>query len=211
MTAEERRDFILARIQENGSIQISEIAEILQVSKMTVHRDLALLEELGRLRRIHGGAVPVAGTAANEQEPKSLPRSKAGECLICTRPPTQHLLYTLTTRSGEQHQACCPHCGISAHLFYGDQIVMALTADYLTGKLHVAQTSHFLCGSEAAPCCHPSILTFEDEQMARRFQSGFGGTLGSLNDAIRFLREEITLNPDKDGCPHCAAAAKRDS
>ena len=208
MTAEERRDFILNRLQEQGSIQIAEISETLQVSKMTIHRDLVLLEQLGHLRRIHGGAVPSAGAPSKDGEARTLPSSKSGECLICTRPPTQHLLYALTTRSGEQRQACCPHCGVSAHLFYGDQIVMALTADYLSGKLHAAQNSHFLCGSEAAPCCRPSILTFEDEEMARRFQRGFGGVLGTLNDAIHYLREEMTLDPERDGCPHCAAARK---
>ncbi len=209
MTAEDRRDFILAQLREGGSVQISTLAEQLKVSKMTIHRDLISLEDLGCLRRIHGGAVPLPGDPEREETSRGMPNSKPGECIICTRPPTQHLLYTLTARSGEQWQSCCPHCGISAHLIYGDQIVMALTADYLTGKLHAVQSSHFLLGSVAAPCCHPSILTFEDEQMARRFQTGFGGTLGSLNDAIRFLREQMTLNPEKDGCPHCAAAIKQ--
>lgn len=179
---------------------------------MTIHRDLALLEEKGALKRIHGGAVPVVGaaTAPALVSEDGLSSSRLGECLICTRPPTQHLLYTMTSRNGEQCQACCPHCGISAHILYGDKIVMALTADYLTGKLHPAQNSWFLFGSEAAPCCHPSILTFESEQMARRFQTGFGGTVGRLNDAIKALREEMVLNPEKDGCPHCAAAQEGD-
>ncbi len=205
MTSRERRGMILTRLKESGSLQVTELSEELQVSKMTIHRDLALLEEKGALRRIHGGAVPVPGAPATSTTVDALPASKLGECLICTRPPTQHLLYTMTSRSGEQCQACCPHCGISAHIHYGDKIVMALTADYLTGKLHAAQNSWFLYGSVAAPCCHPSILTFEDEQMARRFQTGFGGTVGRLNDAIKYLREDMILDPDKDGCPHCAA------
>lgn len=205
MTSRERRGKILAQIKEAGSIQVTELSDALQVSKMTIHRDLALLEEKGALKRIHGGAVPVAGADSHEEKSVPLPHSKSGECLICTRPPTQHLLYTMTSRTGERCQACCPHCGISAHILYGDKIVMALTADYLTGKLHAAQTSWFLLGSVAAPCCHPSILTFEDEQMVRRFQTGFGGTVGRLNDAIKYLREEMVLNPDKDGCPHCAS------
>lgn len=208
MTTEERRELILERLRTGGSIQASDLARELQVSKMTIHRDLELLEKQGMLKRIHGGAVPVAEMRDPSGDTDTLPPSKPGECLICTRTPAQHLLYSLTTKSGEQRVACCPHCGISAHLLYGGQILMALTADYLTGKLHAAQNSYFLLGSVAAPCCSPSILTFEDEQMARRFQTGFGGTVGSLNDAIRFLREDMLLDPEKDGCPHCATGLK---
>jgi hypothetical protein len=200
---------ILARLKEAGSLQVADLAEVLEVSKMTIHRDLALLEEQGVLKRIHGGAVPLEVSVRSGLTEGSLPAETPGKCLICTRPPTQHLLYTLTGRNGEQRQACCPHCGISAHLLYGDNIMMAFTADYLTGKLHAAQNSFFLLGSIAAPCCHPSILTFEDEQMAQRFQAGFGGSIGQLNDAIRFLREAMVLNPEQDGCPHCAEALKR--
>ncbi len=208
MTSSDRREMILAQLQAAGNLQVADLAAEFQVSKMTIHRDLVLLEEKGLLKRIHGGAVPRAVSPGPAGDMKSFPEGRQGECLICTRAPTQHLLYTLTGKHGEQRQACCPHCGISAHLLYGENIMMAFTADYLTGKLHAAQNSYFLLGSVAAPCCHPSILSFEDEQMVRRFQTGFGGTVGRLNDAIRYLREEMVLDPEKDGCPHCAAALK---
>lgn len=205
MTAEERKTWIRNQLHESGSVQVAELAAQLQVSKMTIHRDLLQFEEAGEVRRVHGGAVMRAKVAA-EPVKDFVPQTASGECLICHRPPTQHLLYTMTTGHGAQQQACCPHCGISAHILYGSQIIMALTADYLSGRLHAAQNSWFLLGSVAAPCCHPSILTFEDEQMARRFQTGFGGSVGRLNDAIDFLREAMTLDPTRDGCPHCAAA-----
>jgi len=211
MTSSERRKMILARLQSAGNLQVTDLSEEFEVSKMTIHRDLVMLEETGVLKRIHGGAVPTAALKNTSDELTSFPESRQGECLICNRPPTQHLLYTLTGKNGEQRQACCPHCGISAHLLYSENIMMAFTADYLTGKLHAAQSSYFLLGSVAAPCCHPSILTFEDEQMVRRFQTGFGGTVGRLNDAIKYLREVMILDPDKDGCPHCAEGAGRNA
>jgi len=207
MTAEGRRAQIRNQLQEFGSVQVSELAAQLQVSKMTIHRDLLQFEAEGEVKRVHGGAVLVTKVGGGAEPVKdSVPQTNSGECLICHRPPTQHLLYTMTTNSGKQCQACCPHCGISAHILFGGQIIMALTADYLSGRLHAAQNSWFLLGSVAAPCCHPSILTFEDEQMARRFQTGFGGQIGRLNDAISFLREAMTLDPNKEACPHCAAA-----
>ncbi|WP_020676652.1 DeoR family transcriptional regulator [Geopsychrobacter electrodiphilus] len=209
MTSSERQKLILAKLQAAGNLQVVDLAENFQVSKMTIHRDLVLLEEKGFLKRIHGGAVQSADSRQNAGDVTSFPESRQGECLICTRPSTQHLLYTLTGKKGEQRQACCAHCGISAHILFGDNIMMALTADYLTGKLHAAQNSFFLLGSVAAPCCHPSVLTFEDEQMARRFQTGFGGKVGRLNEAIMFLRETMMLNPEQDGCPHCAEVLRQ--
>lgn len=210
MTAEVRRERIRSQLQEFGSVQVTELAAQLQVSKMTIHRDLLQFEAAGEVKRVHGGAVLVAKLGV-ERVKDTVPQTTSGECLICHRPPTQHLLYTLTTSGGEQRQACCPHCGISAHILFGGKIIMALTADYLSGRLHSAQNSWFLLGSVAAPCCHPSILTFEDEQMVLRFQTGFGGRVGRLNDAMNFLREAMTLDPNKAGCPHCAAAREAKS
>ena len=80
---------------------------------------------------------------------------------------------------------------------------MALTADFLTGKLHSAQHSFFVMGSVASPCCRPSMLTFAEESMAQRFQTGFGGKVGSFNDALQYLKDDMTLH-QAAGCPHCA-------
>lgn len=47
---------ILASLNESGIIKISEIAESLNTTEMTIRRDLKQLEEDGLLVRIHGGA-----------------------------------------------------------------------------------------------------------------------------------------------------------
>ena len=121
-----------------------------------------------------------------------------GACQICRRPVGQHLLYSLTLTNGEQRHACCPHCGVSLHL--------ALTTDFLTGRPHPVQQTVFVLGSVVVPCCLPSMLTFEDEAMARRFQTGFGGRIGRLENALDYLREAMSLHQEGEGCPHCAAA-----
>jgi len=49
---------ILSVIEENGSfIRVADLAEILEVSEMTIRRDLLILEEKGFLKRTHGGAL----------------------------------------------------------------------------------------------------------------------------------------------------------
>jgi len=54
--ADERRRSILDELTEHGSVQIDHLADQLDVSRMTVHRDLNQLEEKGLLRKVRGGA-----------------------------------------------------------------------------------------------------------------------------------------------------------
>ncbi len=208
MRGTQRRKELLDWLEQEKSLSLLQIVERFGVSKMTAHRDLDLLERRKSLRRIHGGAVTLDKPTA-----VALPASNhvagQGTCMICFRPASQHLFYSLTLTNGEQRVACCPHCGASAHLMLGDQVAMALTADYLTGRPHPAQGSHFVLGSAAVPCCKPSMLTFEDADMAQRFQDGFGGTIGTLKEAIKYLQEEMSLHREEEGCPHCVALARQ--
>jgi DeoR/GlpR family transcriptional regulator of sugar metabolism len=55
----ERRIDILKILEQNGFASVSLLAESLGVSDMTIRRDFDYLEEKKKLRRVHGGAVPV--------------------------------------------------------------------------------------------------------------------------------------------------------
>lgn len=54
---EERRRRIARLVREAGSVTIGSLESEFGISPMTARRDLAALEEEGRVRRIHGGAV----------------------------------------------------------------------------------------------------------------------------------------------------------
>jgi len=56
MTFDERKQFIIAYLEDNGSIESSYIMSELRISDMTVRRDLDKLEEKEILVRTHGGA-----------------------------------------------------------------------------------------------------------------------------------------------------------
>ncbi|WP_319568215.1 DeoR/GlpR family DNA-binding transcription regulator [Cohaesibacter marisflavi] len=56
MKAEERRQQILSMVQSQKTVQLDHLAKELGVSRMTVHRDLDLLESRGLLRKERGGA-----------------------------------------------------------------------------------------------------------------------------------------------------------
>lgn len=55
---EQRRRFLLDRLERQGKIVATEISQELQVSEDTVRRDLNELAAAGKLRRVHGGALP---------------------------------------------------------------------------------------------------------------------------------------------------------
>lgn len=58
MKPQERRDRIAALVGDTSKVSVVELAELLETSRETVRRDLALLSEQGVLRKVHGGAVP---------------------------------------------------------------------------------------------------------------------------------------------------------
>ncbi|MDN3025348.1 substrate-binding domain-containing protein [Streptomyces sp. S.PB5] len=57
MHAEERHQAILRRLRDIGSIRVSDVAQELGVSSVTIRRDVETLDERGLLARVHGGAV----------------------------------------------------------------------------------------------------------------------------------------------------------
>ena len=57
-TPAERQGQILRRLQEQGFVTVSDLAERLDVSEVTIRKDLQALEERDLLYRTHGGATP---------------------------------------------------------------------------------------------------------------------------------------------------------
>jgi DeoR/GlpR family transcriptional regulator of sugar metabolism len=57
VTTYERRQSLLEMLRKQPSLRVPELAKALDVSEGTVRNDLNALEEEGRLRRVHGGAV----------------------------------------------------------------------------------------------------------------------------------------------------------
>jgi len=53
----ERHDRILELVETQHAVSVSRLCEILDVSEMTIRRDLRLLSNKGLLTRVHGGAV----------------------------------------------------------------------------------------------------------------------------------------------------------
>lgn len=74
MLARQRQERILEALRASGGVRVSDLTEELQVSYMTIRRDLDALAERGLVDKVHGGATIASQRSADEPgfEAKSL-------------------------------------------------------------------------------------------------------------------------------------------
>ena len=82
MIPSRREALILNLLQELGVASVSDLSEHCRCSAMSVRRDLRRLEEQGRIRRTHGGAVLVAPSASPLSSPRHRGLLEAGVSLV---------------------------------------------------------------------------------------------------------------------------------
>ncbi|MEW6225433.1 MAG: DeoR/GlpR family DNA-binding transcription regulator [Chloroflexota bacterium] len=66
MLARQRQAYILERVREVGAVRVADLARELEVSDMTVRRDLEILHDQGLLEKVHGGATAISALASYE-------------------------------------------------------------------------------------------------------------------------------------------------
>lgn len=66
MYAEERQQAMARDVAARGRMSVAELAGAYDVTTETVRRDLSVLETLGLVRRVHGGAVPATALTSLE-------------------------------------------------------------------------------------------------------------------------------------------------
>lgn len=165
----ERRQRMKELIQKHGIIRISELSKQLQVSEMTVHRDLKQLIEEGIVSRTYGGV-----------EWKASGDTPSHGCPLCRRIGDQRLSYRLVLEDQQVETACCPHCGLLRYRQVEEQVVQALCQDFFTNTTISAEQAWFVFQPQVEiGCCHPQVLCFASKETAERFIVGFGGSLHS--------------------------------
>ena len=66
MLARQRQNLILEELRRVGAVRVSELTAMLNVSDMTVRRDLDVLAAAGALEKIHGGATTINPRSIDE-------------------------------------------------------------------------------------------------------------------------------------------------
>lgn len=172
----DREKQILERLKKHGSASIQELADAFSVSTMTIHRDLNQLAESGYIHKRHGSA-----SLASEQS--DLVKSP---CAMCGKTIIGLKVFTVHLTNGEHKSTCCAHCGLMLQT-QTKGVWQAMTMDFLHGYMISANQAIYLIDCDLKVCCVPTILTFGSQQEAERFQTGFGGKLASMDEAIQFL------------------------
>ncbi len=188
MLPSDRRQQILLLLDERGSVTITSLSNVFQVSEMTIRRDLDELAAEGLLQKVRGGAMSLkAETAVSDR------------CVICQKRPSYRTQVILQLAPNRQYFACCPHCGLMCLLQNERQVESMLVTGFIYGRTLAGHTAHYLTHPDISICCAPTILAFEQEEDVARFQVGFGGQICTLNGALAFLREAMSLKKMKDG------------
>jgi DeoR/GlpR family transcriptional regulator of sugar metabolism len=73
MLIEDRRRRLLEAVTQKGSLTVAEAERALEVSRMTVHRDLDVLAAQGLVRKVHGGVVAVEQKGTDLFDPRARP------------------------------------------------------------------------------------------------------------------------------------------
>ena len=67
MLAEKRHAIILETVNRQKSVNLSELCQLLNTSESTIRRDLTILANMGKLVKVHGGAVSIDDSFFNEE------------------------------------------------------------------------------------------------------------------------------------------------
>ncbi len=65
-SAAERRSQIAQMVLEKGRVLVTDLVGQFSVTETSIRRDLTLLEQSHRLKRIHGGAIPIPGSSRTD-------------------------------------------------------------------------------------------------------------------------------------------------
>ncbi|QZN84959.1 DeoR/GlpR family DNA-binding transcription regulator [Cellulomonas sp. C5510] len=137
MLASQRQDRIVAEVRAHGAVRVADLVESLDVSEMTVRRDITELDRAGLVRRVHGGAVAPDSPGRPTDEPGF--EAKSGWATA-----EKESIARLAARTVEPGQAVALSAGTTTHLLAqhlaADPALRPLTV--VTNSLPVAQTLH---------------------------------------------------------------------
>ena len=178
-TPDSRREKILHWLQEQKSLAIDDLVSRLDVSSMTIHRDLDLLAKEGLVQKSYGHVV------LKDIKPEAAPLPNV--CALCQTNLTHRSDFVIQLPQGELLHACCPHCGLL--LMRRHSVTSALTRDFITFCMVNVTQATYLLDSRVHLCCVPSVLCFSTRQDAESFERGFGGTVMTFEEILNHLSQ----------------------
>lgn len=190
----ERQHRIKELIQEKRSLKITELSKDIGVSEMTIHRDLKPLIDEGIVMKTFGGVTLV------QEHSDKIPN--ADECVFCGHSIQERLAYRLILSNNKVEVACCAHCGLLRHQQLGDQVLQAISYDFLRQTTISAPLAWYVMDTSVhIGCCQPQVLTFEIREHADMFVKGFGGNVYTFHEAMDTISQKMNGN-GQSCCEH---------
>jgi DeoR family transcriptional regulator, copper-sensing transcriptional repressor len=177
----ERQQQILTWLEQEGTLRVSEISKRLDVSEMTIYRDLKPLIDQQKVLKTSNGIALI---------PESYVSSNT--CTYCYRPSNSRLSVQLIKMNQQVEHTCCPHCGLLRYKDAEKEVSQIICHDFLKDTTISGKLANFLLDANIQlNCCQPQVIAFESLQQAKQFQMGFGGEIYNFEDAIKALNEKM--------------------
>lgn len=184
----DRQQQLLDWLHTRRCVSITEIQEHFSISAATAYRDARAL--------IHAGFAIKSSEGLKLPPPPGRLRPE-GQCFYCGGATNERTVFQIQFADGSQSNTCCSHCGLLA--IDRPDVVSALASDFLYGRMVNVRQAAFLVGSRVNLCCDPSVLCFANEEDANSFQSGFGGQVCALDQAVFHLQTLMRLKASGEG------------
>lgn len=191
MNPYERQEKIKTLIKQERVLNVDDLSEQFQVSRMTIYRDVKPLMEEGLVHRSSGIITLV------EKDRQAV--QVDNRCVYCKRPNDSKMVYRLILTNDNVETACCAHCGLLRHRQLGDTVSHALCGDFLLDTTVSAFLMWFVMDTTLhVSCCQPQVLPFGNKTHAEQFIHGFGGQVYSFQHALEEVFHRTNMQQD-----HC--------
>jgi DeoR/GlpR family transcriptional regulator of sugar metabolism len=170
----ERRQQILNWLNDEGTLTVTEISKRLNVSEMTVYRDIKPLIRENKIHKTSRG-ISLA----------SIGYASSNTCTYCLKELNNRHPVQIITHDQKVEQLCCPHCGLLRYRDIEKNVSQIICRDFLQNTTISAKLAYFLMDTDFnLNCCQPQALTFESLKYAEQFQKGFSGVIFQFNQAV---------------------------
>ncbi|MGE8081192.1 DeoR family transcriptional regulator [Peribacillus loiseleuriae] len=175
----ERKQQILTWLEEEETLRITEISKRLNVSAMTVYRDLKQLIDEQKVIKTSNGVM---------YTPESDVSSK--NCSYCNKHSNTRLSVQLVKVNNRVEHTCCAHCALLRYQDIENKVSQIICYDFLKETTISAKIATFLFNADIQlNHCQPQVLIFESIKQAKQFQLGFGGDIYQFKDAIEKVNQ----------------------
>ncbi|MFD6210965.1 DeoR family transcriptional regulator [Peribacillus sp. NPDC060253] len=177
----DRQQQILTWLQQEETLRVSDISKRLEVSEMTVYRDLKPLIDQRKVFKTSNGIALIAQSYMS-----------SNHCSYCYKDSNTRLSVQLINKNQHVEHACCPHCGLLRFQEIENDISHIICHDFLKDTTISAKLATFLINADInLNCCQPQVIAFESIKQAKQFQLGFGGQIYSFKKAIQAIKIEM--------------------